>query len=238
MAAMARRRTPGSSKGKAATSPYLTDLPRGLELLRSLFQEGGVEKQCTPELDGFACSFLGALEDSQALLPEMEIPAPELLALVLTHHLRNPGYGASWLNLGLALRLIANSENEPRAAIRRQKAIECFDRCLSAPESARPVEIRARIGKALTLVQLKQFDAGVRCSREALELDRSDPDLWLLHSSVLGLAGRKEEALELIDQAYRAYVMAGRPEGLRHLFGDVVPSSDTPDPTAHLQQIQ
>ena len=168
----------------------------------------------------------------------MDIPPPELLALVLTHHLRNPGYGASWLNLGLALRLIANSENEPRAAVRRQKAIECFDRCLCAPESARPVEIRARAGKAMTLVQLKQFDAGVRCSREALELDRSDPDLWLLHSSVLGLAGRKEEALELIDQAYRAYVMAGRPEGLRHLFGDVVPSSDTSDPTAYLQQIQ
>jgi hypothetical protein len=51
------------------------------------------------------------------------------------------------------------------------------------------------------------------------------------------MAGRKEEALKLIDQAYNAYVMAGRPEGLRHLFDKVVPPVNTPDPEKHLRRV-
>ncbi len=51
---------------------------------------------------------------------------------------------------------------------------------------------------------------------------------------ILGIAGRNEEALELIDEAYKAYVMAGCPEGLRYLFDGVVP----PVSTEHLRRMQ
>jgi hypothetical protein len=52
------------------------------------------------------------------------------------------------------------------------------------------------------------------------------------------MAGRKEEALELIDEAYKAYVMAGRPEGLRYLFDSVVSPLHAPAPADHLRRMQ
>ena len=59
---------------------------------------------------------------------------------------------------------------------------------------------------------------GTTRSAAALELDRSDPNLWLLHSGCVGRAGNEDEALRLIENAYEAYVAAGRPDALRHLF--------------------
>jgi tetratricopeptide (TPR) repeat protein len=132
---------------------------------------------------------------------------------------------------------MAASDSEPMASSRLQKALECFDRSLALGQSERAVVIRAWAGKAFTNAQLSRFEEGVRCSHAALELDRSDPNLWLLHSSLLEMAGKKEEALELIDEAYKAYVMAGRPEGLRYLFDDVVPPINTPE-TKHMRRMQ
>ena len=168
----------------------------------------------------------------------MDVHPPKLLAWVLTHPVRNPRYCAAWLNLGFALRLIAKSDQEPRKTSRLQRAIECFDRSLAADPNERPVNIRAWAGKAIALGQLGNFEEAARCSREALELDRSDPNLWLLHSSFVGMAGRKEEALELIQEAYNAYLMAGRPEELRHMFDDVIPPVKTPDPVKHMRRMQ
>jgi tetratricopeptide (TPR) repeat protein len=133
---------------------------------------------------------------------------------------------------------MAAYDPEPVATARLQRAIECFDRSLALGRSERAVVIRAWAGKAFAFGQLRRFEESVQSSREALELDRSDPNLWLLHSSLLGMAGRKEEALELIDEAYKAYVMAGRPEGLRYLFDSVVPPVNAPDPAKHLRRMQ
>jgi len=168
----------------------------------------------------------------------MNVQPAKLLAWVLTHHLRNPSHCAAWLNLGWALRIMAASDPQPLATTRLQKALECFDRSLALGQSERAVVIRAWAGKAFTNAQLRRFDEGVRCSSEALELGRSDANLWLLHSSMLEMAGKRNEALELIDEAYKAYVMAGRPQGLRHLFDDVVPPVNTPDPEKHLRRTQ
>jgi hypothetical protein len=87
---------------------------------------------------------------------------------------------------------------------------------LSADE--RPVKIRAWAGKALAFLQCDALNEADRCAAAALELDRSDPNLWLLHSSCVARAGNENEALKTIEDAYKAYVAAGRPEGLRHLF--------------------
>lgn len=100
------------------------------------------------------------------------------------------------------------------------------------------LRIRTWVTRALAFTDLQQFQEGVRCSHEALELDRSDLNLWLLHLSLLERAGRKEDALELVDEAYKAYITAGRPEEFRDLFDSVVPPANTPDPTQHLRRVQ
>jgi tetratricopeptide (TPR) repeat protein len=217
---------------------FLSDPPAEIGLLLRWFEAGARPEQCSKELEGFACSFLAALAEDQALIPAINVHPAKLLVGILTHHLRSPGTCAAWLNLGWALRLMARSDAEPVATARLQRALECFDRSLALGQSERAVVIRAWAGKAFVLEQLRRFEEGVQCSREALELDRSDPNLWLLYSSLLEAAGRKEEALELIDEAYKAYVMAGRPEGLRHLFDAVVPPVNAPDPAKHLRRMQ
>jgi hypothetical protein len=47
----------------------------------------------------------------------------------------------------------------------------------------------------------------------------------LFYAFALGAAGREAKALSVIDDAYKAYVRAGEPEGLRYLFADIVPGS-------------
>ena len=217
---------------------FLADMPPTIEALLEWFRAGARPEGCSKELEEFACAFLGALADDQALIPMTDTHPAKLLMWVFTHHLRNPSHGGAWLNLGFALRLIAKSDQEPLKSSRLQRAIECFDRSLAANSPERPVSIRAWAGKAFTFGQLGKFEEAARCSREAVELDRSDPNLWLLHSSCVGMAGRKEEALELVQEAYHAYLMAGRPEGLRYLFDSVIPPTNAPEPTQHLRRVQ
>jgi len=218
-------------------SIFLKDLPWQIDLLLRMPHTAQHPDE-RRELVGIASSFLGTLAENEAIIPKINTPLPRLLALVLTHHLRNPESCVAWLNLGLSLRLIAQSDKDPIATVRLQKAIDCFGRSLSTAEITHPVRIRAWAGKALAFADFQQFEESVQCSREALELDRSDPDLWILHLSLVERAGRKEEALELVEEAYKAYVMAGRPERLRFLFDNVVPPANAPDPTRHLRRIQ
>jgi hypothetical protein len=55
------------------------------------------------------------------------------------------------------------------------------------------------------------------------DLTPSDPNLELLYSFALRSAGKEQEALAAIKDAYPAYLMAGQPEELQHLFADVAP---------------
>ncbi len=218
-------------------SIFLADLPWQIDLsLKS--QQIAQQQDNARELREFAISFLKTLTDNDAIIPGTDTSPPKLLALVLTHHLRNPDSCVAWLNLGLSLRLMAESDQHPVVAGRLQKALFCFGKSLATTEITLPVRIRAWVGKALTFADFQQLEESVQCSREALELDRSDPNLWLLHVSLLERAGRKENALELVDEAYKAYVIAGRPEGLRDLFDSVVSPANTPDPAQHLRHLQ
>lgn len=99
----------------------------------------------------FANAFLGALVQDHAIIPPMDVHPPKLLAWVLTHHVRSPKNCAAWLNLGLALRLMAKSDEGARQEALLQRALECFDRAISAAERSTPAVIRASIGKALVL---------------------------------------------------------------------------------------
>ena len=50
-------------------------------------------------------------------------------------------------------------------------------------------------------------------------------------------AGKEQEALAAVEDAYQAYLMASQPEELRHLFADVVPEGAVPDPRPNLGKI-
>jgi tetratricopeptide (TPR) repeat protein len=200
---------------------FLTDLPAEIDHLLKWFHAGAKAGECGAGLETFTDAFLGALVQDQAIIPPMNVYPPKLLAWVLTHHVRNPQNCAAWLNLGFALRLIAKLDVESGRQARLQQAIECFDRSISAAESSAPALIRAWVGQALVFGQLGNFERAVQCLREALDLDASDPNLWLLQSSLLSMADRKEEALEMVEQAYNVYLKAGEPEELRHLFDTV-----------------
>jgi len=81
--------------------------------------------------------------------------------------------------------------------------------------------IRAWCGKALVHCQQKDFANSVDCMQRALNADESDPSPWLLYSSMLARAERRGEAEAAVDMAYKAYVAAGRPSGLDHVFSEL-----------------
>jgi hypothetical protein len=64
-------------------------------------------------------------------------------------------------------------------------------------------------------------------------MDSSDPGLWLLNVNALQGAGKEDEAAAHLDEAYHAYLLAGRPKELQEIFGKV--DADLP---ADLTKIQ
>jgi hypothetical protein len=140
----------------------LTDLPTDLQALLKWFDAGARPEDCGHGIRDWASSFLGALVDDQAIIPEPHTDAPRVLALALTHHVRNPGHCVAWLNVGLALRRIATSDPDSLRSWRLERALECFDRSLALSQTERPVSIRAWAGKALAFWQLRRFDEAVR----------------------------------------------------------------------------
>ena len=110
-----------------------------------------------------------------------------------------------------------------------ETALESFDRSLQLEPDNAGKNIRAFIGKALTYHQMGLFEDEVRCCLQALDADRSDPSLWLFYAFALNAAGREAKALSVIEDAYDAYVKAGEPEGLRHIFADIAPGRPSVD---------
>ena len=213
------RRSRGTVRASTA-SEFLADLPDELEALLDWFDTEADQVTLAKDVREFAGGLLTGLQSDQAIIPELQADAARALALVLTHHVRNPGHCGAWLNLGFGLRRLAISDSEAVKALRLERALACFDRAVALSRAHRPVAIRAWAGKALAFRQLERFDDAVRSAREALNLDPSDPNLWLLCSYCLTFAGKDDEATESVQGAFDAYVAAGRPEGLRHIFED------------------
>lgn len=202
----------------STASEFLADLPDELEALLDWFDTEADQSTLARDVRSYAGGLLTELRSDQAIIPELKADAARTLALVLTHHVRNPGHCGAWLNLGFGLRRLAISDSESVKALRLERALACFDRAVALSRAHRPVAIRAWAGKALAFRQLERFDDAVRSAREALNLDPSDPNLWLLCSYCLTFAGKDVEATESVQGAFGAYVAAGRPEGLRHIF--------------------
>jgi tetratricopeptide (TPR) repeat protein len=202
----------------STASEFLADLPDELDALLKWYDMDADPAMLAKDVRAYADGLLAALRSDQAIVPELQADPERILALVLTHHVRNPEHSVGWLNLGLALRRLAAWDSEMSRTRRLERAISCFDRCLALRAGERAVNVRAWAGKTLAFMQLGDLNEAVRCSVAALKLDRSDPNLWLLHSGCVGRAGNEDEALRLIENAYEAYVAAGRPDALRHLF--------------------
>lgn len=211
------------SRGKVRASfasELLVDLPDELAALLNWFDTETGQATLTKDVRAYGEELLAGLRSDQAIIPELHADAARIVALVLTHHIRNPEHCGAWLNLGFGLRRVAISDSEAVKVLRLERALACFDRALALSREHRPVAIRAWAGKALALRQLERFDAAVQSAREALNLDPSDPNLWLLCSYCLTFADRDDEATESVQGAYDAYVAAGRPEGLRNILED------------------
>jgi tetratricopeptide (TPR) repeat protein len=204
----------------STASELLADLPDELDALLDWFDTEADQATLATDVRAYADELLTGLRSDQAIIPELDADAARTVALVLTHHIRNPEHCGAWLNLGFGLRRLAISDSEAVKALRLERALACFDRALALSREHRPVAIRAWAGKALAFRQLERFDEAVRSAREALNLDPSDPNLWLLCSYCLTFAGKDDEATESVQGAFDTYVAAGRPEGLRNIFED------------------
>ncbi len=207
-------------------SKFLSDVPPEIAELLEWYATRAVRGDAAPKLTEFAAKFVGWLIEDHAVIPKLAVSAPEILALTLLHHQRNPANAGAWLNLGLALRRMGlcqaqvhDAEEQGQRLFRR--ALESFERSLQSEPENNGKNIRAWIGQALTYHQMGLYGDEVRCCLQALDADRSDPSLWMFYAFALGAAGKEAKALSVIDDAYEAYVSAGEPEGLRYLFADL-----------------
>ena len=182
---------------------FLTDLPPELDALLRWFRAGSQPEDLSASTLEYAGSLLCGLIDDQAMIPPPYENAPHLLALVLTHHIRNPDHCGAWLNLGFGLRRLAISDSDAVKALRLERALGCFDRALALSREHRAVAVRAWAGKALAFRQLERFDEATRSALEARNLDSSDPNLWLLCSYCQTFAGKDDEAAESVQRAYK-----------------------------------
>ena len=203
-------------------SRFLEDVPTEIRDVLNGYHVEQTRGVPSDQPQDFASRFLAAMHDDGAVLPEIhEGSVPRTLALVLLHHARSPKSAGAWLNLGLALRRMAlNRTQDPEHLNRRRLrlALEALERSLHLDPENTGKNIRAWIGGSFAYHALGLDDDEVRCCLLALEADRSDPKLWLLYGFALRSAGRKGEALSVMDDAYQAYVTAGEPEELRSVF--------------------
>ena len=205
-------------------SKFLVGAPAEIREVLDWYESGQTQRP-RAEITEFARKFLGAMQDDGAVIPARHAgSAAKTLALVLLHHRRKPEDAGAWLNLGLALHRMACYRTQDPERVNRQRlhcALEAFERSLQLEPENKGKNIRAWTGEGFAYHQLGRFEDQVRCCSSALNAGRSDPRLWLFYAYALGAAGRKREALSIMDGAYEAYLMAGEPDELRDVFASV-----------------
>jgi tetratricopeptide (TPR) repeat protein len=106
--------------------------------------------------------------------------------------------------------------------------VEAFDRALQLDPENNGKNIKAWKGLSFAYHMLAMYEKELECCAQALEYDRTDPMLWLLWGFALKSAGREDEALSTMNDAYDAYIRAGRPEELREVFAGVQLATQRP----------
>jgi len=214
-----------------AENQFLEGMPGEIKEVLHWYADGHSKIRASDRMAEFAGRFLGGMYEDGAVIPtDLPASAPEVLALTLLQHRTNPLSAGAWLNLGFALRraaLYRTNDPEETNRARLQSALQAFDRALQLDPDNDGKNIRAWIGMSFAYHMLAMYQKQLECCAQALESDRSDPNLWLLYSYALKSAGREDEALSTMNDAYEAFIRAGRPEELREVFADV-PTTQRP----------
>lgn len=215
-----------------AESQFLENMPSEIKEVLHWYAGGKPRVPASKSVADFAGRFLGGIYEDGAVVPtDLSASAPEVLALALLQHRTSPLSAGAWLNLGFALRraaLYRANDREETNKARLQSALQAFDRALQLDPDNNGKNIRAWTGMSFAYHLLGLYEKELECSVQALESDRSDPNLWLLYSFALKSAGRVEDALASMNDAYDAYVRAGKPEELREVFADVKTTTHRP----------
>ena len=211
---------------------FLENMPGEIKEVLHWYADGQSRIPASKSVAEFAGRFLGGIYEDGAVVPtDLSASAPEVLALTILQHRTSPLSAGAWLNLGFALRRAAlyraNDPEETNRA-RLQSALRAFDRALQLDLDNNGKNIRAWTGMSFAYHLLGLYEKEIECSVQALEVDRSDPNLWLLYSLALKSAGRVEDALSSMNDAYDAYIRAGKPEELREVFADVKTTAQRP----------
>lgn len=81
------------SRGKVRAlfaSEHLADLPDELDALLDWFDTEADQATLATDLRTYADELLTGLRSDQAIIPQLDADAARTVALVLTHHIRNP----------------------------------------------------------------------------------------------------------------------------------------------------
>lgn len=215
-----------------AENQFLENMPGEIKEVLHWYADGQSRIPASKTVAEFAGRFLGGMYEDGAVIPtDLPASAPEVLALTILQHRTSPLGAGAWLNLGFALRRAAlyraNDPEETNRA-RLQSALQAFDRALQLDPDNDGKNIRAWIGMSFAYHLLSMYQKALGCCAQALESDRSDPKLWLLYGFALKSAGREDEAVSIMNDAYDAYIRAGKPEELRDIFADVQSATQRP----------
>ena len=215
-----------------AENRFLENMPGEITEVLQWHADAHSRVSASQSMAEFAGRFLGGMYEDGAVLPtNLSASAPEVLALALFQHRNSPLSAGAWLNLGFALRRVAlyraNDPEELNRA-RLQSAVEAFDRALQLDPENNGKNIKAWKGLSFAYHMLAMYEKELECCAQALEYDRTDPMLWLLYGFALKSAGRVDEALSTMSDAYDAYIRAGRPEELREAFAGVQLATQRP----------
>ena len=215
-----------------AENQFLENMPGEIKEVLHWYADGQSRIPASKSVAEFAGRFLGGIYEDGAVIPtDLSASAPEVLALTLLQHRTSPLSAGAWLNLGFALRraaLYRANDPEEMNRARLQSAVQVFDRALQLDADNNGKNIRAWTGMSFAYHMLAMYEKELECCVQALESDRSDPKLWLLYSFALKSAGREDQALSTMNDAYDAYLRAGKPDELREVFADVQSTTQGP----------
>jgi len=219
-------------KAADAQNRFLENMPGEIIEVLQWHTAARSKVSASQRMTEFAGRFLGGMYEDGAVLPiNLSVSAPEVLALALLQHRTSPLSAGAWLNLGFALRRVAlcrANDQEEMNRMRLQSAVQAFDRALQLDPDNSGKNMRAWTGMSFAYHMLALYEKALECCAQALESDRSDPKLWLLYGFALKSAGREDEALSTMNDAYDAYVRAGRPEELGQAFAEVQLATQRP----------
>ncbi len=215
-----------------AENQFLQHMPGEIKEVLRWYGDGHSKVRASESMTEFAGQFLGGMYEDGAVVPmNLSASDPEVLALTLLQHRTSHLSAGAWVNLGFALRRAAlHRANDPEEMnrARLESALQAFDRALQLDPDNNGKNIRAWTGMSFAYHMLDMYEKELECCVQALESDRSDPKLWLLYSFALKSAGREDQALSTMNDAYEAYLRAGKPDELREVFADVQSTTQGP----------